>query len=163
MRIAADVPEEDFEAVVVGAPVTVHLLATRRDLVAKISRRAPAADPATRTAHIELDVDDPERAIPAWTTAELSLDVGSPISGSAIPLAAASIHAGKATVFVAKDGVAHQVIAKTIGERGGTLYLDPAALAAGTAIVTEGRTVLSDGDAIAPTPESWTPDQVVKK
>jgi membrane fusion protein, multidrug efflux system len=162
LRITADVPEDDFEAVTVETPVSVHLLATKRDLVAKISRRAPSADPATRTAHIELDIDDPTRAIPAWTTAELSLDVGAPVPGTAIPLAAASVRGTKATVFVAKDGIAHQVTAKTLGETGGTLYLDPAALAPGTAIVTEGRTVLSDGDAIAATADRWAPDQVKK-
>jgi membrane fusion protein, multidrug efflux system len=163
LRITADVPEDDFESVTVETPVSIHLLATKRDLVAKISRRAPSADPATRTAHIELDIDDPKRTIPAWTTAELSLDVGSPVPGTAIPLAAASVRGTKATVFVAKDGIAHQVTAKTLGEAGGTLYLDPAALAPGTAIVTEGRTVLSDGDAIAATADRWAPDQAVKK
>lgn len=157
VRITTDVPEEDFEAVAPGAPVRVHLLATNRDLVAKISRRAPAADPATRTAHVELDVEDATRSIPAWTTAELSLDVGEPVPATAVPLAAASVHSSKATVFVANGGVAHQTVAKMIGEHGGTLYLDPATIAAGTNVVTEGRTILSDGDAIAATVEKWAP------
>jgi membrane fusion protein (multidrug efflux system) len=157
LRITADVPEEDFEAVAAGTPVSIHLLATNRDLVAKISRRAPAADPATRTAHIELDIDDPERTIPAWTTAELSLEVGSPIAATAIPLAAASVHGAKANVFVSNSGVAHQILVKTVGERGGTLYVDPKTIPAGTSIVTEGRTILSDGDAITATQERWTP------
>lgn len=155
VRITADVPEQDFEAVAPGTEVRVHLLATKRDLVATISRRAPAADPGTRTAHVELDIDDPARSIPAWTTAELSLDVGQPIPATAIPLAAASIHAGKATVYAADGGVAHKLVAKTIGERDGTLYVDPSTVAAGTKVVGEGRTVISDGDAIA--------DQTVKQ
>jgi RND family efflux transporter MFP subunit len=164
VRVTAEVPEEDFEAVVPGAPVRIHLLATNRDLVAKISRRAPAADPVTRTARIELDLDDPERSIPVWTTAEVSLDVGTPVPATALPLASASIHSSKATVFVATaTGVAHQSTIKVIGERGGTLYVDPTALAPGTAIVTEGRTILSDGDAIAPTAAPWTPDEVKAK
>jgi RND family efflux transporter MFP subunit len=161
-RVTADVPEEDFEAVAPGAPVRVHLLATNRDLVAKISRRAPAVDPATRTAHIELDVEDAERSIPVWTTAELSLDVGTPVPSSAVPLASASVHASKATVFVSSGGIAHQTLAKVIGEHGGTLYLDPGVVAAGTSVVTEGRTILSDGDSIAATTESWSPDEAKK-
>jgi membrane fusion protein (multidrug efflux system) len=159
VRVTADVPEEDFDAVAPATPVRVHLLATGRDLVAKISRRAPAADPATRTAHIELDVEDGEHSIPVWTTAELALDVGTPALASAVPLAAASVHASKATLFVAAAGIAHQKLAKVIGERGGTLYVDPAVLAAGTSVVTEGRTILSDGDAIEATTEPWTPDE----
>jgi len=157
VRITADVPEEDFDAVAPETPVRVHLLSTNKDLVAKISRRAPAADPATRTARIELDVDDPARSIAVWTTAELSLDVGTPAPATAIPLAAASVHAGKATLFVSSGGVAKQTLAKVIGERGGTLYVDPAVVAAGTSVVTEGRTILSDGDAIAATAEAYKP------
>jgi RND family efflux transporter MFP subunit len=162
VRVTADVPEEDFEAVAPETPVRVHLLSTNRDLVAKISRRAPAADQATRTAHIELDVEDTERSIPVWTTAELSLDVGTPTQASAVPLSAASVHASKATLFVSNGGIAHQTLAKVVGERGGTLYIDPAVVPAGTNVVTEGRTILSDGDAIAATTEAWTPDEVKK-
>jgi len=163
VRITAEAPEEDFDAVAPGTPVRIHLLSTNKDLVAKISRRAPAADPATRTAHIELDVEDAERVIPVWTTAEVELDVGTPTAGTAIPLNAASIHSGKATIMVSNSGVAHQTLAKVIGERGATLYLDPKTVPAGTHIVTEGRTILSDGDAIAATAEPWTPDQADKK
>jgi RND family efflux transporter MFP subunit len=162
VRITGDVPEEDFAGVAPETPVRIHVLSTNRDLVAKISRRAPAADAATRTVHIELDVDDPQRSMPVWTTAELSLDVGKPVPASSIPLSAASVHASKATMFVSSGGVAHQTRAKVIGERGGTLYVDPAAVAAGTSVVTEGRTILSDGDAIAATSEPWAPDEAKK-
>ncbi|HEX7838267.1 MAG TPA: efflux RND transporter periplasmic adaptor subunit [Kofleriaceae bacterium] len=162
VRIIADVPEEDFEAVATDTPVRVHLLATRRDLLAKISRRAPAADPATRTAHIEIDVEDAARTIPVWTTAELAIDVGVPIPATALPLSAASVHSSKAQVFVVQDATAHVGLAKVVGETGGTLYVDPAALAAGTHIVTDGRTTLSDGDAIAPTALPWTPEGAAK-
>jgi membrane fusion protein (multidrug efflux system) len=157
VRITADVPEEDFGAVAPGTDVRVHLLSTNKDLVAKISRRAPAADPATRTAHIELDIDDPERAMPVWTTAELSLDVGTPTPASAVPLAAASVHGAKATVFVVQAAVAHQSVTKVVGERGGTLYVDAATVPAGASVVLEGRTTLSDGDAVAATAEAWAP------
>ena len=162
VRITADVPEDDFEAVAPETPVRVHLLSTKRDLVAKVSRRAPAADPGTRTVHIELDVDDPGKTMPVWTTAELELDVGTPTPASAVPLASASVHASKATLFISSGGVAHQTLAKVVGERGGTLYVDPAVVAAGTSVVTEGRTILSDGDAIAATTEPWTPDEAKK-
>jgi len=162
VRITADVPEDDFEVGAPETPVRIHLLAQGRDRVAKISRRAPAADQATRTAHVEIDVEDPARSMPVWTTAELSIDAGKPMPASALPLSAASIHASKATVFVFTSDIAHVALAKVIGEAGGTLYVDPAVLPAGTKIVTDGRTVLSDGDTIAPTLEPWTPDAVVK-
>lgn len=158
VRITADVPEDDFEAVAPETPVRVHLLATHRELAAKISRRAPAADPATRTAHIELDVDDAARAIPVWTTAELAIDVGQPIAATALPLSSASVHASKATLFVARDSAAHTTLARVIGEDGGTLFVDPATVPAGTDVVTDGRTTLSDGDAITATLGPWRPE-----
>jgi membrane fusion protein (multidrug efflux system) len=161
VRITADVPEDDFEAVAPDTPVTLHLLATHRDLVAKISRRAPSADQSTRTAHIEIDISDGARAIPTWTTAELAIDVGTPVPATAIPLSAASVHASKATLFVVHGATAHTTLAKVIGETGGTLYVDPAVVPRGTQIVTDGRTTLSDGDAIAATIVAWRPDDKV--
>lgn len=159
VRITTDVPEDDFEAVAPDTPVRVHLLATHRDLAARIARRAPAADPATRTAHVEIDVEDAARSIPVWTTAELSIDVGAPVPATALPLSAASVHASKATVFAADGATAHATLARVVGEIGGTLYVDPAQLPAGTRIVTDGRTTLGDGDAIAATVQPFAPDE----
>ena len=148
VRIATDVPEEDFDAVAPDTAVRVHLLSTGKDLAARISRRSPAADRETRTAHVEIDVEDKDRVIPVWTTAEIALDFGAPVPAVAVPLSAASVHGSKATIFTVAGGLAHLAAAPVIGEAGGTLYLDPKALAAGTPVVTEGRTVLSDGDAV---------------
>ena len=150
LRITAEVPEEDFTAVAPGNVVRLHFLTTGAELQATISRRAPAADPGTRTTHIEIDVPDPARSIPAWTTAEISLDVGTPAAASAIPVIAATVRGAKASVFVVTDGVAHAVVAKLIGERAGVLYVDPS-LAAGTQIVTEGRGILDDNDRVTAT------------
>jgi hypothetical protein len=157
VRVSVDVPEEDFDAVAPETPVSLHLLSTGRDLSAKISRRAPSADRGTRTGHIEIDVDDAARAIPVWTTAEITLEVCTPTPASAIPLSAASVHGTKATIFLAQGERAHLDVVNVIGERGGTLYLDLKALAPGTAVVSEGRTVLADGDQIAVTTAKWTP------
>jgi RND family efflux transporter MFP subunit len=166
IRIVVDVPEEDFDAVAPETPVRVHLLSTGKDLVAKISRRAPSADRTTRTAHIEIDVDDVDRSIPIWTTAEVSLDVGKAQLATAIPLSAASVHGTKASIFLVSGeaaATAHLGIVRVIGEHGGSLYLDPAGMAAGTQIVTEGRTVLSDGDAIAASVGKWAPDEATEQ
>jgi hypothetical protein len=100
--------------------------------------------------------------MPVWTTAELKLDVGAPVSASTLPLMAASVHAGKATLFLVNGGIARQTIVKVIGERDGVLYVDPAVVAAGASVVTEGRTVLSDADAIAATTQPWSPEPAKK-
>lgn len=150
LRITAEVPEEDFAAVAPGNKVRLHFLTTGKDLEAKISRRAPAADPGTRTTHIEVDLADPDREVPAWTTAEISLDVGTPTPASAIPVIAATVRGAKVSVFAVKDGVAHTVVAKLLGERSGQLYVDPS-LAPGTQVATEGRGILEDQDRVTAT------------
>jgi RND family efflux transporter MFP subunit len=151
VRVVADVPEADFEAVAAGTPVRIHALATGRDLAAKIARRSPAADPSTRTVHLEIDVPDPDRSLPVGTTAELGLGVGEPTPATEIPLAAASVRGTSATVFVVEGRAGSQAVKKSVyavrGERGGSLFVEPR-LRAGVPVVTEGRTLLKDGDRV---------------
>jgi membrane fusion protein (multidrug efflux system) len=148
VRVVADAPEIDFDVVHPGVDVRIHVMSTRQDLTGKVSRRAPAADDATRTVHFEMDVPNPSRAIPVGTTAELGIDVGSPRPAVEVPLRATSIRAGKASVFVVENGRAHARVVPVFGERDGSVYLDEA-LAPGTLVVTEGRALLGDGDRVA--------------
>ncbi len=147
VRIAADVPEQDFAAVAPGTAVRLHLLSTNADLTAKISRLAPSADPGTRTAHLEIDVDDPQLTIPVWTTAEITLDVGTPAPATAVPVSAALVRGTKVNVFVVTDNVAHAVVATLLGEHAGVLYVDPQ-LKPGSLVVTEGRGQLENNDRV---------------
>lgn len=148
VRVTADAPEIDFGDVAPGVAVAVHVVSTKQDLTAHVSRRAPAADPSTRTVHFELDVPDEGRTLPVDTTAELSIDVGEPVPATEIPLYAATIRGAKATLFVADGGVAHRRVVEIVGERAGSLFVEPS-LAAGSQVVTEGRALLSDGDKVA--------------
>jgi len=148
VRITAEVPEDDFDNVAPGTPVRIRLLSTGKQLTSRIARRAPAADPGTRTTHVEIDVDNADKSMPVWTTAELSLDVGSPLAATAIPLPAATVHAGKAKVFVVDNGIAHLRRAVVVGERDGQLYVDAKALPGGAKVVTQGRNLLDDGEAV---------------
>jgi RND family efflux transporter MFP subunit len=149
VRMTFDVPEDDFETVAPGTPLTVHALATNQTFTGSVSRRSPSADPDTRTVHVEVDLPDPERRLPVNTTGEVRIEVGQPHAATAIPLYAASVSGTKAVVFVVDSGTAHKVTCTVEGERGGTLYVDTT-LKPGSAVVTEGRAVLADGDAVAP-------------
>lgn len=148
VRIVADAPEVDFPIIGPGNPVKVHVLATNQDLTATISRRAPAADPMTRTAHFEVDVADPERLLPVGTTADIRIDIGSPEPTTEIPLSSATVRGDKATIYVVDGNVAHKRVVHIQGEREGRLYLDTS-LSAGTKVVTEGRALLNDNDKVA--------------
>jgi multidrug efflux pump subunit AcrA (membrane-fusion protein) len=133
--------------VAVGKGVKIHMLATGQEASALIARRSPAANDSTRTVHFEIDLPDPERAFPVGTTAELTIDVGTPQPATVIPATAAAVRADKALVFVVEGDIAKKVVFGVIGEGAGTLYLDPS-LAAGSRVVSEGRSLVDDGDRV---------------
>ncbi len=147
VRVTADAPEVDFTVVAPGTKVAVHVLSTKKDFDALVSRRAPSADPSTRTLHFELDVSDPERTMPVGTTAELRIEIGEPVAATEVPLFAASIRGTKASLFVVEGDVARARVVPILGEISGVLYLE-IALAPGSHVVTEGRALLSDGDRV---------------
>jgi RND family efflux transporter MFP subunit len=156
VRIVADAPEVDFDVVPPGTKVTVHVPSTGKDLLATVSRRAPAADPGTRTLHFELDVPDPDRSIPVGTTAELRIEVGQPEPATSIPLYAATVRGTKANIFVVDGDVAHKRVVNVKGELSGMLYCEPD-LEAGTKVVSEGRALLSDKDKVSAALEKASP------
>jgi len=164
VRMTADAPEIDFGLVPPGAKVTVHVDATNQDFTAAITRRAPAADPGTRTVHFEIDLADPTRAIPVGTTGEVRLEVGTPAPASALPLYAASVSGGQARLFVVEGGAAHEQSVPVLGESGGDLFVAPT-LTAGTPVVAEGRGLLEDGDPVAftePAAQAEHPDALAR-
>ncbi|HEY1547825.1 MAG TPA: efflux RND transporter periplasmic adaptor subunit [Kofleriaceae bacterium] len=148
VRVVIDAPEKDFDLLAPETPVRVEMLATGAKVDAKISRRAPKADSKTRTVHVEIDIADPKRSYPTDTTAVVTVDVGTPIAATAVPLYAATEQEGKAKLFVVDGNVAHQKQLPVLGESGGSIYFDPKQLPAKTAIVSEGRALLSDGDRV---------------
>ncbi len=146
VRVTAEVPESDFASIAPGKPVRIHLLSTGQNVTSTISRRAPGADESTRTVHVEIDLPNRDEQYPVGTTAELTLDVGKPIPATEVPLAAAAVRGKQATVVVVASEVAHRRTVTVVGERGASLFTDPAL--SGAFIVLEGRDSLSDGDRV---------------
>jgi RND family efflux transporter MFP subunit len=147
VRMNIDVPEGDFEIVAPGASLAVRVIATGETFSATVSRRSPSADADTRTVHCEVDIPDPKRHLPVNTTGEVRIEVGQPRPATAVPLDSASISGAKAVLFVVEGGKAHKATFRVEGELGGTLFVDPS-LKAGTPVVSEGRAILADGDAV---------------
>ena len=79
IRMTFDAPESDFDLLGPGTVASVHVVATGKVISAPISRRAPAADPETRTVHVEIDLADATRQIPVNTTGQVRIEVGPPI------------------------------------------------------------------------------------
>jgi RND family efflux transporter MFP subunit len=148
VRMTFEVPEIDFDAVAQRTPVSIDVLATGKAIVGAIARRSPAADPDTRTVHVEVDLDNTNHDIPVNTTAEVKIQVGQPKQTAAVPLVAASITGSKAALFVVEGDVARKRTFEIAGEEGSNLYLETA-LKPGSRVVTEGRALLTDGDRVS--------------
>lgn len=147
VRMTFEVPESDFGAVAERTPVSIRVLATGKTVVGAVSRRSPAADPETRTVHVEVDLDNRNHEIPVNTTGEVKVQVGEPVTVVAVPLVAASITGTNASLFVVDGDVSHKRTFEIQGEEGSDLYLG-ATLAPGSRVVTEGRALLADGDRV---------------
>lgn len=147
VRVTTDVPEEDFQAVAPETPVKIQVVSTGQKTVGVIARRAPAADLGTRTVHVEIDLANTDHRFPVNTTALLGIDVGNPQPAVRIPLTAATVRGKKADIFVVQGDKVKRETLPVLGEQEGVLYLDPK-LGAGTMVVTQGRTLLADGDKV---------------
>jgi RND family efflux transporter MFP subunit len=147
VRVEADIPEEDFDLAKTGVKVDVYALAIGRHVVGTIARRSPAADQSTRTVHFEIDLQDPSRTLPVGTTAELAVPAGAPMPAIEIPLAAAAVKGSKATLFLADNGQSRKVVVDVLGEMAGRLFVDKS-LPAKALVITEGRTLLKEGERI---------------
>jgi multidrug efflux pump subunit AcrA (membrane-fusion protein) len=106
----------------------------------------------TRSVHFEIDIANPDRALPAGATARVRIEVGEPRAALRLPLVAATVRGTKATLFSVTDGKAHRIVVPVLGERDGDLFIDgnsDAKLAERAAVVVEGRGLLDDGDAVS--------------
>jgi RND family efflux transporter MFP subunit len=149
VRMTFDVPESDFEYVATATPVSIHVQAIDKTIAGSIARRSPSADPETRTIHVEVDVVNADHKIPVNTTGEVAIEVGEPMSATAVPLVAASISGIKATIFRVDGDRARKATFRIEGEQGSDVFLDTT-LEPGTRVVTEGRATLNDGDRVEP-------------
>ena len=147
IRLTSMVPEIDFGIVAPGKAVKIRLIAVGREVTGVIARRSPAASSVTRTVGFEVDLEDTKGEIPVGTTAEIVVSAAEPVDALEIPLTAAKIRGSKATVFVVEGGVAKSQTLRVLGEVGGSLYV-ASDLPEGAQIVTQGRSLLANGDKV---------------
>lgn len=148
VRITADAPEDDYPFLAVGTPVSLKILATGKEARGTISRLSPSADASTRTLHFEIDLPNPDRALPVGTTAELYIQEREGRKVVAVPSSAATVNGSRATIFRKDGDHVRKVILPFLGEENGKLFLAPE-LPAGTPVVGEGRADLQDGDLVS--------------
>ena len=147
VRVTAEVPEGDFAFVAPGTSVRIKMLAAGQDAMGVIARRSPSASESTRTIHFEIDLADPERQFPVGTTADLTIQVGAAQPASVIPAVAAAVRGDTAIIYVVTGDRAKKSSVHVRGEEPGRLFVDTS-LAPGSQVVTEGRSLLNDGDRV---------------
>ncbi|MBX3216234.1 MAG: efflux RND transporter periplasmic adaptor subunit [Labilithrix sp.] len=147
VRLTAFVPEIDFDVVPPRTNVKLRVRATGKELTGEIARRSPAADTSTRTVRVEIDLASATRELPVGTTAEITVDVGAPVDAIEVPLVAAQIRGKRAALFVIEGSTAKKVTVDVLGERDGSLFVGTA-LAPDTHVVTQGRSLLAEGDRV---------------
>ena len=94
------------------------------------------------------------------TTSAAALAAGSALQGvapaqrpAAVPLLVILVG-----VVLVAAGIAQVMDVPVLGERGGNLYVDPKSLPAHAQVVTEGGSILTDGDPVRATVDPWTVD-----
>ncbi|HSQ62393.1 MAG TPA: efflux RND transporter periplasmic adaptor subunit [Polyangiaceae bacterium] len=157
VRVVADAPERDFDALRPGVIAAIDAISNGAHIDAPISRRAPKADPSTRTVHFEIDIPDKSRSLPVASTGLIHVEVGAPRPSTSLPLHAAMVSQHKARIFVLDGDIARAKDVGVLGEAAGVLFVDPAQLPADARVVVEGRALLHDGDHVVAKPEPPAP------
>jgi len=142
VRVIADVPEGDFAAVAPGTPAKYPCSCYRSRPDRQHFATIPAADPSTRTIHLEIDL------CRSGTQAPGALDGRADHRGRRAhccdPNSADCCQRSQrqSLVFVVEEGVAHKTRVGVLGEIAGILFVEPT-LKPGVEVVTEGRALLT--------------------
>jgi RND family efflux transporter MFP subunit len=145
LQMEADVPEAIAPHLKPGAILPVHVDAANRDISGTVSELAPAADPATRTFRVKLDLPQTEGLMPGQF-ARLSVPIGER-SSLTVPVAAVVQRGQLEMVFAVNDRRARMHLVKT-GKRVGDDIEILSGLDAGQLVVLRGADQLTDGQPV---------------
>jgi RND family efflux transporter MFP subunit len=145
LRLEADVPEALIERVRLGDKLAVHVATSRDGLEGVVSEIAPAADPASRTFLVKLDLP-PATTLRSGQFARVAVPVGE-ISSLRVAASAVVQRGQMELVFVENNRVAQLRLVKT-GKRMATEVELVSGVEAGERVVTEGAAQLRDGQPV---------------
>ncbi len=152
VRLVANVVEKDVRRITQGLPADVEVDAYPGEkFIGRVAHVAPILDPATRTAQIEVDIDNPQFRLKPGMYAKVSFTVDKKPNTLVIPLASLVDVGGSRGVFMPSDVEQGQVVnfkkidvglmdEQTVEVLGG--------LDEGDRIVTTGAAALREGDRI---------------
>ena len=154
MVTRGNVPERYVESLSVGSLAEVNVDAIiGQQFEGRVARIAPVLDAATRSAVIEIDIQNPRHVLKAEMFARITLDLGSTREATLIPRDGLVYRGQQPGVYVVPeqaDRPIFRVIETGLTREGQVEVI--ANLDAGTRIVGRGATMLRDGDRITSGP-----------
>jgi RND family efflux transporter MFP subunit len=151
VRMVANLVEKDFKRVQAGVEAVVEVDAfPGESFRGQVSRVAPAFDPATRTASMEIEVPNPGYRLKPGMYARVRLTADRRSNALAVPRAAIVDLENRHGVYLAENDVAKFKDVKT-GLSDGEWVEVVEGLDEGQRVVTTGALALRDGDRIVAT------------
>jgi len=150
MKIDLDIPEKYLSKISIGQTASIVIDAYRdKKFSGTVTKISPVVDLSTRTAPVEITVDNPEHMLKSGMFAKVKLIIQSR-EKTAVILKEAIIGKDPETyVFTVSDNKAH-LRKITLGFRQGSLYEVREGLSEGNLVVIMGQQRLKDGDIVNP-------------
>jgi RND family efflux transporter MFP subunit len=148
VRLVANIVEKDLSRISTGMKANVEVDAFPGDKFAgRIAHVAPVLDPATRTAQIEVEIDNREFRLKPGMYAKVSFTVEHKANTLVVPSNAIVDVEGRKGVFLPGEGDVAVFQAVTIGMVE-TDRVEIAGLAEGAKVISTGAAALREGDRI---------------
>ena len=148
VRLVANIIEKDLRRITIGMKANVEVDAFPGDqFVGRIAHVAPVLDPATRTAQIEVDIDNRQFRLKPGMYAKVSFTVEHKANTLVVPANAIVDVSGKKGVFLPGEGDVAVFQAVTVG-MADTNRVEIAGLPEGVKVISTGAAALREGDRI---------------
>jgi len=148
MVTAANVPEREIARLRVGSRAVVLVDAFGdREFVGRVARVSPVLDAATRSALIEIEIDNPGGLLKAEMFARVELDLARTREALLIPREALVYRGQQPGVYLV-NGDRPEFQPLQIGQNQGSMVEVLSSLEPGTVVVGKGSTMIGEGDTI---------------
>lgn len=145
LQVEVFVPESLIDRVALGDPLMVRVPGRKGEITGRVSEVAPAADPATRTFRVKIDLPE-DAGIRLGQFVRVAIPAGE-VHSVRVPLPAVVRRGQLDLVFVVADGTAVMRLVKT-GKRVGETIEVLAGLDGGETVVVDGAASLVDGQPV---------------